>query len=69
MVRHLEERASLEAPHDLISGLTERLEQATLERDVAVDEREISEGIERLQDLARAEPATKRRRWRRAPKG
>jgi hypothetical protein len=69
-VRHVGERASQHAPHDLISGLTERLGQASLDREGAGDdEREGSDGIDRLQDLARAEAPTRRRRWRRAPKG
>ena len=68
-VRHLEELASEQPPHDLISGLTERLGQASLDREGAVDEdRESSDGIDRLQDLARAEAPTHRRRWWRAKK-
>jgi hypothetical protein len=68
-VRHLEELASEQAPHDLISGLTERLGQASLDRQGAVEEdHESSDGIDRLQDLARAGATTHRRRWWRAKK-
>jgi hypothetical protein len=69
-VRHLEERASEHAPHDLIGGLTERLGQASLDRGSAGgdDDPETSDGIDRLQDLARAEAPTRRRRWWRAKK-
>jgi hypothetical protein len=66
-VRHLEERASQLDPPQLIGGLTERLGQASLDRegagDVHDDDREGSDGIDRLQDLARADAPTHRRRW------
>ena len=55
-VREFEERMADREPHPLISGLTERLEEAGADPEDVVDDDEINEDVARLQEIAASTP-------------
>jgi hypothetical protein len=62
-IRRFEELCSDRTPHPLISGLSERLEDAGADPEDVVDDAALLADISRLQAKANESPSTSPRRW------